>query len=200
MIETLGHYRILDRLGAGGIGDVYRARDTRVGRTVVIKILRAEIAADPAARERFLEDARAAERLSHPNIASLEEIGEDQGRVYLVFEFASGDTLRGLVAGKPLNPRRAIDYAVQIADALADIHAQGLIHRDLKPDNIIITSKGAAKLLDVGLSQWTAGGAARLKAATAPETLDTPTARLTAAYMSPEQALGGACDHRTDVF
>ncbi len=200
MIETVGHYKILDRIGTGGIGDVYRARDTRLGRTVAIKMLRPDIAGDPVQRERFLQDARAAAKLSHPNIAALDEIGEEQGQPYLVFEFATGETLKALVAGRPLNPRRAIEYAIQIADALADIHAQGLVHQDLKPDNIIITSKGAAKLLDVGLAAWTAGGAAREQAARAAQTLDPAAAAGTAAYMSPEQALGGAFDHRTDVF
>ncbi len=200
MIERLAHYKILDRIGTGGIGEMYRARDTRLGRTVAIKMLRPEIAGDPVQRERFLQDARAARALSHPNIASLDDIGEEQGQPYLVFEFASGDTLKALVAGRPMNPRRALEYAIQIADALADIHAQGMVHRDLKPDNIVITSKGAAKLLDVGLAQWTAGGAARVQAARAADTLDLATARGTAAYMSPEQALGGAVDHRTDVF
>jgi eukaryotic-like serine/threonine-protein kinase len=200
MIETLGHYKILDRIGEGGIGEVYRARDMRLGRTVAIKVLRREIANDPVQRARFLEDARAAAALSHPNIASLDHIGDDQGQTYLVFEYASGQTLNAVVAGRPLNPRRAIEYAVQIADALADIHAQGMVHQDLKPDNIIITSKGAAKLLDVGLASWTTGGAARQQAARNAEVLDAATAVGTAAYMSPEQALGGAFDHRTDVF
>ena len=200
MIETVGHYKILDRIGTGGIGEVFRARDTRLGRTVAIKMLRPEIANDTLQRERFLQDARAAAKVSHPNIAALDEIGEQQGQPYLVFEFATGDTLKALVAGRPLNPRRAIEYAIQIADALADIHAQGLVHQDLKADNIIVTSKGAAKLLDVGLAAWTRGAAARAQAARAPESLDSAVAAGTAAYMSPEQALGGAFDHRTDIF
>jgi len=199
MLETLGHYKILDRLGTGGIGEVYRARDTRLGRTVAIKVLRPDIAGDPEQRERFLQDARAAARLSHPNIAALDEVVADHGQPYLVFEFVSGDSLKVVVGGRPLNARRAVDYAIQIADALADIHAQGMVHQDLKPDNIIITSKGAAKLLDVGLSTWTAGGAARRQAARAADKLDAAAAG-TAAYMSPEQALGGPVDHRTDLF
>jgi serine/threonine-protein kinase len=200
MLEKLGHYKILDRIGTGGIGEVYRARDTRLGRTVAIKILRPDIAGDPDQRERFLQDARAAARLSHPNIAALDEVAEEHGQPYLVFEFVSGDSLKAVVGGRPLNARRAVEYAIQIADALADIHAQGMVHQDLKPDSIIITSKGAAKLLDVGLSTWTAGGAARRQAARAADSLDAAAALGTAAYMSPEQALGGPVDHRTDLF
>jgi serine/threonine-protein kinase len=180
MIEQIGHYKILDRLGAGGIGEVYRARDTRLGRTVAIKVLRPEIAGDAASRDEFLRDARAAARLSHPNVASLDEVGDIEGQPYLVFEFASGDTLRVLVNGRPINPRRALDYAIKIADALADIHSHGLVHQGLTPDHIIVTPKGVVKLLDVGLARWTTGGAST--------------------YKSPEQVLGENVDHRTDVF
>lgn len=198
MLESLGHYKILDRIGAGGIGEVYRARDTRIGRTVAIKVLAPDIARDTERRARFLADARVTAALSHPNIATLYEVGEDQDVVYLVLEFAPGDTLKGIIGGRPLNPRRAIDCAIQIADALADAHAGGIIHGDLKPDNIIITPKGNAKILDFGLAEWTKGGAARQLAGQAP---GKPTTGLTTVPdMSPEQALGGPIDGATDVF
>ena len=202
MFETLGHYRILDRIGAGGVGEVYRARDTRLGRTVAIKVLIAEVAGDPDRRARFLQDARAASALSHPNIATLYEIGEDQDQLFLVFEYVPGETLTSVIAGRPLNPRRALDLAVQIADALADAHAEGIVHRDIKPDNIIVTPKGNAKILDVGLATWTAGGAERERAGQAATMKATAVgdALGTVAYMSPEQALGERADHRTDIF
>jgi serine/threonine protein kinase len=200
MLEKLAHYKILDRIGSGGIGEVYRGRDTRLGRTVAIKMVRPEIANDLEQRRAFLRDARAAASLSHPNIASLDEIGDEDGRLYLVFEFVSGDTLKSVVAGRPMNPKRAVDYAIQIADALADIHASGIVHEDLTLDNIIVTSKGATKLLDVGLAAWTAGGALRAQAVQSAESLDAGAASRTAVYMSPEQALGGSFDHRTDIF
>jgi serine/threonine protein kinase len=202
MFETLGHYKILDRIGAGGMGEVYRARDTRLGRTVAIKVVVAEVAADPDRRARFVDDARAAAALSHPNIAALYEIGEDQDRLFLVFEYVPGETLTKTIAGRPLNPRRAIDLAVQIADALADAHAGGIVHRDIKSDNIIVTPKGNAKVLDFGLALWTAGGAEREQAARAATVTPTaPEAMLaTVAYLSPEQALGEPVDHRTDIF
>ena len=179
------------------MGEVYRARDTRLGRTVAIKVLTADVTADPVRRERFLRDARAATALSHPNIAALYEIGEDQGQLFLVLEYAPGETLRHTIAGRPLNPRRAIDLAVQIADALADAHAAGIVHRDLEPDNIIVTPKGNAKILDFGLAAWTAGGAARDHAAIVSGDAGTPG---TLAYLSPEQALGEQVDYRTDIF
>ena len=139
--------------------------------------------------------------LSHPNIAALDEIGGGAWSSRTSSSSSRPATRsRLVVAGRPLNPRRALDYAIQIADALADIHAQGIVHEDLKPDNIVITSKGAAKLLDVGLSRWTAGGAARRQAARRPDRSTRQRPRGTAAYMSPEQALGGPVDHRTDLF
>src|SRR2546426_5669208 len=117
MIESLGQYKILDRIGAGGMGEVYRARDTRLGRTVAIKVLPEDVAQDPERRERFLREARASAALSHPNIAALYEVGEDQGRMFLAFEYVPGETLKTVIGGRPLNPRRAIDLATQIADA-----------------------------------------------------------------------------------
>ena len=202
MLETLGHFKILDRIGAGGVGDVYRARDTRLGRTVAIKVLKAGVAGDPVRRSRFLQDAEAAAALSHPNIAALYEIGEDQDQLFLVFEFVPGETLKSVIAGRPLNPRRAIGHAVQIADALADAHAQGIVHRDICSGNVIITPKGNAKVLDFGLAAWTAGGAERDRAAQPPSTTaaSAGTPHGTVAYMSPEQARGEQVDDRTDIF
>jgi TolB-like protein len=199
MFETLGHYKILDRIGAGGIGEVYRARDTRLGRTVAIKVLAPGIAGNQQQRDRFLQEARATAALSHPNISALYEIGEDQGQLFLVFEFVPGETLKTAIAGRPLNPRRALDLAVQIADALADAHASGIMHGDIKPDNVIITPKGNAKILDFGLARWTAGGAERERAATMMATAAATTLG-TVAYMSPEQAQGEDVDERTDTF
>jgi TolB-like protein len=199
MFETLGQYKILDRIGAGGMGEVYRARDTRLGRTVAIKVLAAGVADDQERRDRFLLEARATAALSHPNISALYEIGEDQGQLFLVFEFVPGETLKTAIAGRPLNPRRALDLGVQIADALADAHAAGIVHRDIKPDNIIVTPKGNAKILDFGLAKWTAGGAEREHAVTMMATAAGTTLG-TVAYMSPEQALGEDVDQRTDIF
>lgn len=199
MVDALGTYKILERIGTGGIGDVYRARDTRHGRTVAIKVVAPAIAENAAQRARFLEDARAAAALSHPNLADLFEIGDEHGSLFLVSEFVPGETLRAVIAGRPLNPRRAIDLTVQLADALADAHAAGTVHGDLKPDNVIVTPKGNAKILDFGLARWTSGGADRSRAASIPPT--SPVAVLgSVAYMSPEQVLGGPVDHRTDIF
>ncbi|HEY1911683.1 MAG TPA: serine/threonine-protein kinase [Vicinamibacterales bacterium] len=199
MFETLGLYKILEPIGSGGIGELLRARDTRLGRTVAIRIVAPSIADDPAKRARFLADARAAEALSHPNIAALYEIGEDQGALFLVFEFVPGETLKSTIAGRPMNPRRAIDLAVQIADALAEAHAVGVIHRDIRPGSILVTPKGNAKLLDFGLASWTKGGAEREQAATLVAG-GSGTTMAIAAYLSPEQVLGEALDQRTDVF
>ena len=205
MLETLGQYKILDRIGAGGMGDVYRARDTRLGRTVAIKLPAADVTADADRRDRLLRDARAAAALSHPNIAALYEIGDAEGRLFLVFEFVPGETLKTAIAGRALNPRRAIDLGIQIADALADAHAAGIVHRDIKPDNIIVTPKGSAKILDFGLAAWTLGGAEREMAATLEteatlEMAGVGATRGSIPYLSPEQALGQHVDDRTDIF
>jgi TolB-like protein len=201
MFDTLGHYKILDRIGAGGMGEVYRARDTRLGRTVAIKVMAATVAGDADRRERFLREARATAALSHPNIAALYEIGEDQGQLFLVFEFVPGEPLSSVIAGRPLNLRRAVDFATQVADALADAHGEGIVHRDIKPANIIITPKDKAKILDFGLAAWTAGGAERVGAHDSTVLVTAAGTTLgTAAYMSPEQALGEKVDQRTDIF
>jgi TolB-like protein len=202
MLETLAHYRILDRIGAGGMGEVYRARDTRLGRTVAVKVLAEAVRNDPERRDRFLREARATAALSHPNIAALYEIGEDCGLLFLAFEFVPGDTLNVVIGGHAMNPRRALDLGVQMADALADAHAAGIVHRDIKPAHVIVTPKGNAKILDFGLATWTAGGAEREAGADAATMVATrPGTTLgTAAYMSPEQALGETVDHRTDIF
>ncbi|MBI1872751.1 MAG: serine/threonine protein kinase [Acidobacteria bacterium] len=198
-MESLGEYKILDRLGEGGIGEVFRARDTRHGRTVAIKLVREDLIADDGRRERFIADAQAAMRLSHPNIATLFEVAEDGGRVFVVSEYVAGDRLDAVVSGTPLNARRAVDLALQLADALAEAHASGSLHRDLRPENVIVTRKGQAKLLDTGLAAWTRGGAAREGAAG--QVAAHPTVALaTAAYLAPEQALGMTGDERTDVY
>jgi serine/threonine-protein kinase len=160
MLETLGHYKILDRMGADGIGEVYRARDTRLGRTVTVKIVSASITDDPERRDRFTSDAVAAADLSHPNIAAVYEVKEDQGQLFLALEFVPGEPLATVIGGRPLHARRAIDYAAQVADALADAQAASVVHGALTPDTIVITPKGNAKILDLGLSAWTNGAAA----------------------------------------
>jgi TolB-like protein len=198
-ISRLGHYNVLDRIGAGGMGEVYRARDTKLGRTVAIKVLPEAIAADQDRRERFLREARATAALSHPNIAMLFEVGQEEGRIFLVFEYVAGRTLGAVISGRPLAPRLALDLAIQIADALADAHTIGIVHRDIKPDNVMVTPKEKAKVLDFGLAHWTEGGLAREQA---PTMADTAAGSLlgTVAYMSPEQALGMPLDGRSDIF
>ena len=198
-MERLGHYDILDRLGAGGMGEVYRARDTKLGRTVAIKVLPEAVVDDPERRERLLREARASAALSHPNICALFEVGGDDTRQYLVFEYVAGDTLRQVIGGRALNLPTAIEIGAQLADALADAHAAGIVHRDIKPENIIITPKGQPKVLDFGLASFTASGASRDNVTTEMKTADGVLLG-TVAYMSPEQALGVDYDHRTDIF
>jgi TolB-like protein/Tfp pilus assembly protein PilF len=198
-MDTIAHYNILEKIGTGGMGEVYRARDTKLGRTVAIKVLPPELARDPGRRERLLREARASAAISHPNIATLFQVGEEGGTIFLVFEYVPGQTLHAAIGGRPMNTRRAIDLAIQLADAVADAHAAGVIHRDIKPDNIIVTPKGNAKILDFGLAAWTQGGAAR---ADVTKTTQTKPGMVmgTLAYLSPEQARGEMLDERTDIF
>ena len=198
-MTNVAHYNLLDRMGEGGIGDVFRARDTKVGRTVALKVVAPSIATNPGRLTRLLEDAHAAMALSHPNIATLFDVGEAEGVHYLAYEFAAGRTLRDERGGASMNVRRALDIAVQLADGVASAHGHGIIHGDLRPDTIIVTAKGSAKVLDFGLATWTKGGIARATAARSPDDVP-PDAVPVLAYLSPEQALGGAIDLRSDVF
>ena len=198
MDATVAHYRLLERVGEGGLGEVFRARDTKVGRTVALKMLPRGFLDDRSRRERFLADTTAAAALSHPNIATLFDVGQHEGRWFLAYEFVSGETLRQQMAGRPMHPRHALDIAIQLADALAEAHARSVLHTDLRPENIVITAKGSSKLLDTGMAAWTKGGAARARISTSSST-DGEAARI-AAYMSPEQIIGGEVDARTDIF
>jgi eukaryotic-like serine/threonine-protein kinase len=197
-VHAIAHYNILEPLGTGGIGEVFRARDTKVGRTVALKLVDPRLAADPQLLARLLEDAAAAAGLSHPNIATLWEVGEADGHTYLAYEFIAGRRLRDEADGGAMHPRRALDLAIQIADGVADANAHGVIHGDLRPDTVMVTAKGSAKILDFGMAAWTKGGAIRAKA-TAPDTLPADAVSVLA-YLSPEQAIGSAVDPRTDVF
>jgi serine/threonine protein kinase len=163
MIEMLGQYKVLDQIGSGGIGDLYRARDTRVGRTVALKVVSPDIAGDAQRRAQFLNDAAPLTSLNHPGIASVYEVGEENGTLFLATEFVPGDTLKRVIAGRGLNPRRGMDYAIQMADALAEAHAVGIVHGHLTTANVIVTPKGTVKILEFGLGPWTRSGRANEK-------------------------------------
>jgi serine/threonine protein kinase len=197
-MQTIAHYNILERLGVGALGDVYRARDLKVGRTVALMSPPPELTSEPGERERFLAEARAAAALNHPNIATLFDVVEEGDRCYLAYEFAAGPSLRDDMGGRAVNVRRALEIAAQIADALAEGHSRGLIHGDLRPENVVVTPKGSVKVLNFGLTHWTTGGRAR-KMAALPEKLGSDPLGV-AGYLSPEQALGGAIDERSDLF
>jgi serine/threonine protein kinase len=199
LTESIAHYNLLERIGAGGLGEVYRARDTKVGRTVALKILPEHAARSLALDERFRAAIRDATTLSHPNVATLFEAAEEGGRSYLAYEFVSGITLRQEIDGRPINSRRALEIAIQVADALADAHARDIVHGDLRPETIMVTAKGSARILDFGLAPWTRGGAARVAAAASHDRLS-PQAAAVAPYLSPEQALGSGIDARSDLF
>src|SRR5690242_3578778 len=183
-MDAIGHYNLLERIGRGGLGDTYRARDTRVGRTVALKVISAEVAADPENRARLLEEAKIAALLSHPNVSTLFDTGEADGHVYLAYEYAPGRPLREEMSGGAMNPRRALELAVQLADGVADAHSLGVIHGDLRPGTVIITPKGSAKILDFGFGRWTRGGMLRTSAARDPDSLPLDAVKVLS-YLSP---------------
>ncbi|HEY3173406.1 MAG TPA: serine/threonine-protein kinase, partial [Thermoanaerobaculia bacterium] len=198
----LGAYEILSRLGAGGMGEVYRARDAKLDRDVAVKVLPASVANDPDALARFEREAKAVAALSHQNILSIFDFGRHEGVAYVVTELLDGDTLRGKLDAGPVSQRLAVDYGLQIAKGLSAAHEHGIVHRDLKPENVFVMRDGHVKILDFGLAK-------RIEAAKPGEATEAPTIEGqtepgkvmgTVGYMSPEQARGLPVDHRSDIF
>src|SRR5437667_3664534 len=200
---TIGQYTIVSKIGEGGMGEVYRARDAKLGRDVAIKVLPAALSENIERLNRFEPEAQAAGALNHPNILSIYHIGTHNGAPYIVSELLEGETLRERMAGAALPQRKAMDYALQIAHGLAAAHAKGIVHRDLKPDNLFVTNDGRVKILDFGLAKLTGAGDGNLSQTEVPtRRVDTDPGLVmgTMGYMSPEQLRGKPADHRSDIF